>query len=132
MRNITLCTVILFMLSIIGCGQPNLNVECSMNGLGNGVCDFTNTGEGSGALCGEVTVVDKNGREIKSSVFCSGNIERSTTKRVEFAVGGVSEFCAADGQSWSDVCSFTFTTDDAEYNRKLVMKRIEEEKKLGE
>ncbi len=46
----------LFSLVIAACGEPNIQTDCTMNGFGSGSCNFTNTGDKGGAVCGHVTV----------------------------------------------------------------------------
>ncbi len=106
---------------LIGCGTPNMEVQCSMNGFGQGECSFTNTGTGAGALCGTVdvgsTAIGKT-ELIQSSKFCSGQVEPSTTKRVEFTVPNVRDHCSDGEKAWNEVCDFVFRSDDPKYERK--------------
>ena len=78
--------------------------------MGRGTCSFTNLGDGKGALCGTIVVMKNAGGEAaRSSMFCSGQLEPSTTKAVDFSIVGLDEACEAPyGESWMSVCAFTF------------------------
>jgi hypothetical protein len=50
MRVVGNVTVVAFCAALLShCGRPNMGSECSMDGLGNRRCDFTNTGKASGS-----------------------------------------------------------------------------------
>jgi len=100
----------------------SIDHDCTMNGSGEGVCSFTNLGRFSGSVCGTITVESSlTGTKATSHVFCSGDVDRHSTKKVEFIVTEVSTIChdplsknleriSKGGQavSWTDYCSFTF------------------------
>jgi hypothetical protein len=89
---------------------PNaeLTQTCVMNGYGVGHCTFTNTKTGVGTLCGKVRVSRTDQQNAASSaVFCSGKVEASSSKKVEFLVSEVREICDTDG-SWTKVCDLVF------------------------
>lgn len=88
-----------------------------MNGFGQGRCNFTNKGDGKGSICGHIKVLNKNGGgTAESSVFCSGEIEKQSTKEVSFSVPDVRDICKSEGlgHSWGEVCDFTFEAEKKE------------------
>ena len=90
--------------------RPILDKDCTMNGYGAGSCSFTNTGKTAGAMCGRI-VVNGPGTHTGSK-FCSGMVEPMSTTKVEFSEPAVDKLCDPDyGQSWTDVCSFSFVKD---------------------
>lgn len=110
----------------LGCGKADLNVDCSVDGFGTGNCQFTNTGNRSGRMCGRVVVFRSGphwgfrsgqlypGDWRESEIFCSGEVERSDTRSVPFQVPEVRELCDPSGtayESWRDMCSFNFKLD---------------------
>ena len=97
------------------CGKPRIEQQCTMNGLGEGKCAFTNTGDGEGAMCGVVRVFRKDGsREIVSNTICSGKLAESSTINIEFSMPETREFCdGSTGQSWNAICSFAFGSRDS-------------------
>lgn len=93
-------------------GEPKIEQRCTMNGFGAGTCTFTNVGDGSGTVCGHIVVSRTGGGSDQSGPLCSGNIEPSSTKNIEFNVPSTNELCSGNGK-WSDVCSFTFQVDSS-------------------
>lgn len=89
-------------------GKAEIGQSCTMNGLGEGTCDFTNTGDGKGAKCGQIVVHGNTGQSEHSSPICSGELAQRSTSRVSFTVADVRQLCDVPGRSWSDVCKFTF------------------------
>jgi len=106
--------IILLLLS--GCGKANISNNCIMNGFGAGYCNFTNTGNRSGSICGQI-VLTRTRSECKSQlseVICSGKVEEKSTSKIEFNMIGIGELCKTDDEdqeSWKDVCSFEFVSD---------------------
>lgn len=98
---------------ISGCGKPAIEYQCTMNGLGSGSCNFTNTGDGSGAICGHILVLKKDAIDnAESSRFCSGEVQSSSTTTVSFAIPSVQRVCPSSiEKSWTDSCSFVFLED---------------------
>ena len=100
---------VLLLASLTGCGSPDIQENCTMNGLGQGECNFTNTGTGSGSKCGKIIVTSSNGGETKSNLFCSGEVAKNSTVTVSFKIPDVLALCKSNyGQSWGDVCEFSF------------------------
>lgn len=93
-------------LGVTGCGKANLTQDCTMNGFGQGSCSFTNKGDAKGAVCGHIEVSDGEKSE-ESSDFCSGEVGKQSTSKVDFSVPGVRTLCAGGG-SWIENCDFTF------------------------
>lgn len=89
--------------------RPIVEEACTMNGYGQGSCDFTNVGKTQGALCG-VIVVHGPGT-AQSSKFCSGQVEPMSTRNVEFKIPAVDKLCEDGYKDWRDVCSFEFVRD---------------------
>ena len=86
--------------------------SCTMNGLGSGSCAFTNTDPAPWSICGHVVVhATGSSRERESPPICSGFIWPRSTTNVNFSVSEVHDLCAASGQRWADVCSFSFEKD---------------------
>ena len=111
MRIAGLAVLLLF---AAGCGKADIDVQCTMNGLGQGSCSFTNTGSGGGALCGQIKVYRTLGDDhITSNKFCSGEVGKSSTANIDFSIPDVRTFCDGEaGQSWSDLCAFEFVDSD--------------------
>ncbi len=83
-----------------------------MNGRGEGQCSFTNTGTAPGSTCGKITVSRADGRTVQSSTFCSGEVPKQSTTKVEFSIPTVNALCGGvAGKTWQDVCIFTFDND---------------------
>ncbi len=91
-------------------GTASIEDRCTLNGLGDGHCNFTNTGRGKGARCGQIKLqrVDDKTQFVRSSTLCSGQLEPSTTTRVEFDLLGVKDLCDAPDKPWTQVCEFEF------------------------
>jgi len=101
-------------LALIGCGQSKIEHSCLMNGHGVGSCSFTNTGKAAGSECGKVQVLNHRTIKLdgaKSSTFCSGRVEPSSTTKVEFSIPSVSSVCASDTEDWTKTCTFFFLID---------------------
>lgn len=102
----------LVLIPLLACGKPVIEPTCTMNGLGAGTCSFTNTGTGSGSVCGVIEVSQnpiwetelkkakladetdwlvafaekKRFQPIRSPVFCSGSVGSKSTVAVDFQV----------------------------------------------
>jgi hypothetical protein len=90
-----------------GCGffgEPDIQVNCSINKLGTGSCTFTNIGDGSGAECGRVTLTQQylSGESRSSELICSGKMEPSSTVVLDVSVSGARGICGHTtcGYSW--------------------------------
>lgn len=112
----------------VACGKPEIGQECTMNGFGAGSCSFTNKGGAAGSVCGHI-VVRRNdlGEVAKSGSFCSGEVAKQSTAKVDFHVSAVNSACddpldssgsledlsarMKSRKSWSDNCSFSFVKD---------------------
>jgi hypothetical protein len=103
---------------LVGCEKKpppdvDLKVSCVMNGRGEGSCTFTNVQTGVGAQCGVVKVKrDGITSLLASDVFCSGKVEGSSSKKVEFSIPAVQTFCDNPGDSWTKVCEFNFVPEE--------------------
>lgn len=116
-RLICVCFLVIGLAQLSGCGKSNIESNCSSNGYGQGSCSFTNTGSGAGSVCGKVTVssiYDKN-NATQSSLFCSGDVQPSSTVDVKFTVPNVSSLCSgSDGRntgvrrSWNEMCNLSW------------------------
>jgi hypothetical protein len=89
--------------------KVDLTYSCVMNGYGNGQCTFTNAQDsGTGSKCGKIKVVRRDGsNSVESEVFCSGKVEASSSRKVEFSIPSVNALCENDGP-WNHVCAFEF------------------------
>lgn len=89
--------------------HENLSSDCSVNGFGFGTCSFTNKGVLDASVCGSVVVRNlRSGKSARSSEFCSGVIERRTTKSVDFRVD-IRSHCDGDpGERSDNICSLNF------------------------
>ena len=74
-------------------GDPKIDVTCSINGFGSGECQFTNTGNASGTLCGKVIITSKLLESTESKTICSGKVEHSSTNTVSVHIPGMKELC---------------------------------------
>jgi hypothetical protein len=115
-----IAVLLALVMTVLGCGKPNITPECTMNGLGQGSCSFTNKGTAAGAVCGRIGVNDlwgsaKSGAELSvefSAPFCSGEVAQMTTTKVDFSVPAMRTLCKSTNRgSWSDVCQFEFLAD---------------------
>ncbi len=92
--------------------QPRIDVQCTMNGLGAGSCDFTNTGTASGSVCGRVVVKsNKMNGSKESGKFCSGEVMPRSTKNVTFTIVGIPDMCFDTSQpsvKWTENCDLEF------------------------
>lgn len=95
--------------AISGCGDSKIETSCSMNGLGRGSCQFTNTGTGSGSVCGKI-VAQKNFGDRNTSEtweFCSGKVNPSSTSEVKFVMPNMDDVCPhISSYKWSENCDF--------------------------
>ena len=91
-------------------GKSDIKPSCVMNGFGVGTCQFTNTGNAPGAVCGNIVVntIQGQSRKLTSNQFCSGNVAPSTTTEVKFHIPEVHTVCDPlfNFQKWSDYCKF--------------------------
>lgn len=91
---------------------PNIDVQCTMNGFGQGHCIFTNSGKGDGSSCGSIHVYRTDGKsgEASSEIFCSKNLEPQTSAEITFGVPATDSICKTKSysKSWKDVCAFEF------------------------
>lgn len=98
--------VVVFLLGIIfiGCGNPSIQKECTVNGIGEGQCSFTNLGTAKGSLCGRMSVgfkrVSGSFKTTKSAIFCSGEVEPQSTNIVKFNIPGMKALCYLDVPDW--------------------------------
>lgn len=111
MRNLTIVLVLALAAGLLSnCnkkqGSPDIEQSCTMNGMGSGECDFTNTGDGPGAVCGKIVVSNSDTSQTMSTgTFCSGEVKTMTTVKMSFQVVGVQDGCGSD---WAEKCSFGF------------------------
>ena len=132
MKNTVWILVLLF---VVGCGKPDIDVTCSLNGLGSGKCSFTNKGDGAGSLCGRVgllrlprgipnTTGYEEGRIVEvSSAFCSGEVTPKSTVQIGFTMSEVHKECHSNrrvDESWHDVCDLGFVTSGSPQMEKLL------------
>jgi hypothetical protein len=115
MKNLMLLVAVLC-LGFMGCekkADADLTFNCVMNGYGAGHCTFTNAASsGVGAKCGKIKVAKRDGSQsVESEVFCSGKVEASSTKKVEFSIPAVNSMCENEGK-WSLACEFDFIAND--------------------
>ena len=86
--------------------RPIIEQSCVMNGLGEGECNFTNSGKTEGAKCGTINVQGPG--VVQSDKFCSGMVQPMSTEKVEFKIPAVDELCDNGFEDWRDKCSFDF------------------------
>jgi len=48
---------ILFLVTLAGCGKPNIEHDCTINGNGVAGCSFGNSGDAKGSVCLEANVI---------------------------------------------------------------------------
>lgn len=96
--------LLLISLVVVSCGRADIGRDCRINGLGDGSCTFTNTGNGKGSLCVQPELVRHDGQLIKSQTICSGEVAPSTSVKIDFYMSGVLDFCGTAGVGWSDQC----------------------------
>lgn len=97
-------------------GAADIDVQCTMNGYGQGTCQFTNLGSSKAAICGHILVVEKWGNTIirhpqtaESGTFCSGSVPSATTTSVGFSVPTAAAVCRVRPvDDWREGCDFTF------------------------
>ena len=109
---VTLLMITLF----AGCGKPNIEPTCVMNGWGSGKCEFLNSGDGDGSM--EILITVHNIRtdsDIGSTTLKSGVIKAGDVRERQFLIPSVKKGCEADffnDETWTDVCHFTVTPVD--------------------
>lgn len=120
--------LLLNILALAACDLgANIQDNCTVNGLGTGSCQFTNTGPGSGTLCGRVKLTNvSNSRSDTSPLFCSGEVASKATTTVAFQMSAPANgVCEVDNpsyaevgsaafdnrKSWTDVCSLEFVPE---------------------
>ncbi len=86
--------------------RPIIEASCTMNGYGQGECNFTNSGKTEGAKCGTINVQGPG--VVQSDKFCSGMVQPMSTEKVEFKIPAVDELCDNGFEDWRDKCSFDF------------------------
>src|SRR5688572_1710635 len=112
--------VIAFVALSAACGKADISARCDLDQSGRGVCVFTNTGDASGAVSGNVPVVTVT-RPVTTRPtpkFCSGEIAAKTTTRVPFEIKDPRTVCLDfnddDGKPVPDVsvtCKWGFEAD---------------------
>lgn len=74
-------------LMMAGCGKAAIEPNCTMNGFGAGTCSFTNTGTGSGSVCGVVEVsVDPVWEQVLATSVTSSDGAKLETKQAQDAL----------------------------------------------
>ncbi len=86
--------------------RPIIEASCTMNGYGQGECNFTNSGKTAGAKCGTINVQGPG--VVQSDKFCSGMVQPMSTEKVDFKIPAVDELCDNGFEDWRDKCSFDF------------------------
>ena len=86
--------------------RPIIEASCTMNGYGQGECNFTNSGKTAGAKCGTINVQGPG--VVQSDKFCSGMVQPMSTEKVEFKIPAVDELCDNGFDDWRDKCNFDF------------------------
>lgn len=89
----------------------NIEESCTMNGLWEWDCTFTNLWEKEGSSCWYIALYKKeDSKEIgQSSSICSGKLEGRSTAKQSFTIVETRTLCAAtNGSAWSDACEFSF------------------------
>ena len=120
------------LLILAGCGEANIENDCSVNGNGSMSCTFENTGNKKGAVCVtaslersrdssdyEYSFYGSKGAVITTAdTICSGLVEpmdvKERTKSLAFYGGNYgtaspSDWCSLDSEysSWYDGCYFS-------------------------
>ena len=96
--------------ALVGCTRPGVKPSCTMNGRGQGHCDFTSVGKKAGGNCGVISVhrVDTP-EKADSDIFCSGEVAANSTVKVDFTIPAVDTMCSREpGKKWTEECVFTF------------------------
>lgn len=88
-----------------------LEPSCTMNGMGEGECVFTNTEKGIGSACGVIAVSCSDEVRI-SGKFCSGDVENNQTRKISFSVAEMDKIRPRRGD-WRDSCKFVFVAEDS-------------------
>jgi uncharacterized protein YecT (DUF1311 family) len=81
----------------------HLETSCQVNGLGNGTCQFTNTGWTPGSECVAVRLVNKQGGSVSSGPLCSGRIWPNDTAQRDVSIAMGSN-CENDAGPWTEMC----------------------------
>jgi len=91
-------------------GEPNIDASCTMNGLGQGECQFVNKGDGKGTSTVAVAVTNhRTDQTAMSSLIFSGLVLPQDVREWSYLIQGVSDLCTANytqGETWMDVCGF--------------------------
>ena len=71
-------------------GDAQIEPECSINGLGQGMCRFYNSGERAGNTCISLavknTAIDK---DVGSARVCSGNLKPGDVSQISYVISGM-------------------------------------------
>jgi len=121
--TVTLSSFVLIVLAIAAAvwfvpsmeiGQ-NLEARCQVNGMGNGSCQFTNTGWTPGAQCVDVSLRNKQGGAAHSGAVCSGRVWPNDTvqKNVMIAIGNTCDN-ALGVPDLSDICTMDVNNADSD------------------
>lgn len=121
--TVTLSSFVLIVLAIAAAvwfvpsmeiGQ-NLEARCQVNGMGNGACQFTNTGWTPGAQCVDVSLRNKQGSAAHSGAVCSGRVWPNDTvqKNVMIAIGNTCDN-GLGVPDLSDVCTMDVNNADSD------------------
>ncbi len=71
-------------------------VECQINALGEGHCQFTNLGWTPGASCVNVGIKNGKGKIAPGSLVCSGRVWPNDTTRKDVSISIPSGHCSSD------------------------------------
>ncbi len=86
-------------------GTAKISETCAINSHGLGKCTFTNTGDGSGTVCGKV-VMNKTYEKTdtrESDVICSGSVEPLSSKSIDVHIPNSNDFCV-----YSSSCEYSW------------------------
>lgn len=109
--SLVLAFAYLFAFSGIG---EKITAQCQVNRLGEGHCQFTNTGWSAGAKCIEVGLENTQGVLAKSGTVCSGRIWPDDSVRKEVTVLSDPSHCASDeSENWLDNCEIQIIENGA-------------------
>jgi hypothetical protein len=79
--------------------------NCSINGYGQGECEFTNTGVSPGSLCVVTKIVNSKGESASSRMICSGRVWPDTFVARKVDIYVPRKHCDGYGTDWRTECS---------------------------
>lgn len=89
----------------------SIEASCSVDRLGEGKCQFTNTGWTAGTVCPNVSVVSRIYGTHASTKICSGIVWPNDTVQRTISVLVPPNHCGGIIDDWNGICDLVITED---------------------